>query len=284
MIRRKTDAGWLLFTQPDHARVAGELAGHWGNAEFARPEPREDVLLAVAEHDNGWRELDEVARFNPENGLPYHFAEWPLTEHFDTWRRAEKRFLDRSPYASILISRHGSVLFRYLVDKKADPRLAHPFFAVKAWRSRGEQMTEEQRQQVFAFAEEREEFQSRVRGTLSNGGFEAAALEADTLNENFKLLQTCDALSLYLALEPPTEKELPGICRGGWDDPVDMTLTPVSEKAAVLDPFPFGSSPLKVEITGRQLPPGPFANEEELVRTWEEAPEATMEFTFLAEK
>ena len=280
MIRRKTDEGWVLFTQPDHAQLAGELAAHWGNDDFSRPEPRDDVLLAVAEHDNGWRELDETPRLNPENGLPYHFAEWPLTKHFDTWRRAEKRFLDQSPYASILISRHGSTLFRHLVDKEAEARLAHPFFVLREWRDRGEQLSPEDQRQVLAFVEEREAFQARISGTLAADDFPTAALNADRMNENFRLLQTGDSFSLYVTLGPPTERVLPGICRQGWDDPVDVTVSPVGPNSAVVKPYPFDADPLRIEIAGRNLPAGPFSDASTLGHAWEDAPITKLVFQF----
>lgn len=284
MIRRKTEDGWLLFTQPDHAQLAGELAAHWGNEDFSRPEPREDVLLAVAEHDNGWQELDETPKFNPESGLPYHFAEWPLTKHFDTWRRAEKRFLDQSPYASILISRHGSTLFRHLVDKEAEARLAHPFFVLREWRDRGEKLSQEDQRKVLAFVEEREEFQARAMDILAAKKFPSSALNPDRLNENFRLLQTGDSFSLYATLGPPTERVLPGICRRGWSDPVDITLSPVGPNAAVVDPYPFSIDPLRLEIAGRNLPAGPFPDASALEQTWEDASITQFSFEFASSK
>ena len=239
MIRRKLTDCWLLFAQPDHARLAGELAAHWGNDDFARPEPYDDVLLAVAEHDNGWRELDAEPKFNPENGLPYSFAEWPLTKHFPIWQRAEKRFLDRSPYASALISRHGSTLFRSLVDKYLDPLLVHPFFAKRTWRTMGDKLSKSDRKQVLAFVEERETFQTEtLEGWASQTG-KRELTRPEHLNANLRMVQVCDALSLYTVLEPPQEKVLENIIRSGWDDLVTLHLNPASKNEVVLAPYPF---------------------------------------------
>ena len=47
------DARIILALQIDHSRVAGLLAAHWGNAEFAAPTPYPSVVLAAQEHDNG---------------------------------------------------------------------------------------------------------------------------------------------------------------------------------------------------------------------------------------
>ncbi len=37
MLKTLKDERLWLVTQPDHAQVAGYLAAHWGNDEFARP-------------------------------------------------------------------------------------------------------------------------------------------------------------------------------------------------------------------------------------------------------
>src|SRR2546430_8593137 len=44
----------LLVLQIDHSRIAGLLAAHWGNAEFATPSPYAAMVLAAQEHDSGW--------------------------------------------------------------------------------------------------------------------------------------------------------------------------------------------------------------------------------------
>ena len=35
-----------LITQTDHSNLVGELAAHWGNADFAAPEPYDSVVRA----------------------------------------------------------------------------------------------------------------------------------------------------------------------------------------------------------------------------------------------
>ena len=44
MLRMESETGWWLITHPDHARLAGEFATAWGNAQFRKPEPRARVL------------------------------------------------------------------------------------------------------------------------------------------------------------------------------------------------------------------------------------------------
>lgn len=280
MIRRQENNGWLLITQPDHAKLAGEMARHWGNDKFSRATPRDEVLFAIAEHDNGWREPDAAPQLNPANGLPYHFAEWSLANHFANWRRGEQRFLSQNRYASLLISRHGSILFRYLVDTQADPVLAHPFFARETWRSRGLQMSPEEQRQVLSFVEEREEFQRGVHKELAADPRFAGAVNPEQLNCNFRLLQVCDALSLYICSGPPQEKTLPNIARRNWNDRVSLTLRPDGQKAALIEPYPFALSSLQVQVQARRLPLGPFRHQDELEEAWQRASLETISFTF----
>ena len=60
----------FMVTQPDHGQIAGYLAAHWGNEEFNAPgyfhnsndhdRLRDEVVLAVSEHDNGWWEWEAI--------------------------------------------------------------------------------------------------------------------------------------------------------------------------------------------------------------------------------
>src|SRR5579863_3323303 len=54
MLRMESPTGWWLITHPDHARLAGEFATAWGNAQFRKPEPRARVLKGISCHDDGW--------------------------------------------------------------------------------------------------------------------------------------------------------------------------------------------------------------------------------------
>lgn len=118
---RRGDEIWLV-TQPDHAALAGLLAAHWGNAEFARPGAfaaspdearlRREVVLAVAEHDNGWWEWEADPELSVEDGLPQGLGEVlrdPISG-MQRWRLGVPRLAARHPYASLLIGDHAPAL------------------------------------------------------------------------------------------------------------------------------------------------------------------------------
>ena len=72
---------WLLITQPEHARISWQLASAWGN-ETCNPlicpddqshplyRVREELLLAIREHDAGWVGYAEKAAIDQAAGRP----------------------------------------------------------------------------------------------------------------------------------------------------------------------------------------------------------------------
>jgi hypothetical protein len=101
---------WRLVTQPDHARFAGELVSLWRADGLPRHPRREDLLFAVREHDNGWREADAAPRWNAAAGRPHDFTSVPDEVRLEVWRRGPRRFAAERPYAALLIAHHGLAL------------------------------------------------------------------------------------------------------------------------------------------------------------------------------
>ena len=72
MLKTLQDGSLWMVTQIDHSAIAGFLAAHWGNAEFARPgyfgtakDPerlRDETVFAIAQHDNGWCAQESTCR------------------------------------------------------------------------------------------------------------------------------------------------------------------------------------------------------------------------------
>ena len=72
MIVRTSDHVWHLITQPDHAALARRIMERF--VPLHDVERRASILLAVEEHDNGWRELDAAPTVNPANGQIFDFV------------------------------------------------------------------------------------------------------------------------------------------------------------------------------------------------------------------
>lgn len=102
----ESTALWIV-TQTDHARFAGELLSLWRTDGLPDHPRRSDLLFAVREHDNGWREADAAPTLDPERGRPHDFLSLPDAERVEIWERGTARFAERRPYAALLITLHA---------------------------------------------------------------------------------------------------------------------------------------------------------------------------------
>ncbi len=143
-------------------------------------------------------------------------------------------------------------------------------------------MPAEEQQQVWSFLHEREAFQETLTHQLLGLAAFAESVGSERLNFNFRLLQVCDALSLYACLGQSGEKTLPGIARREWTDRVTLHLQPIDDVTVAIQPYPFNASPVETWVTGRELPAGPFRNNAELREVWEAARELPLRFRFRA--
>jgi Protein of unknown function (DUF3891) len=117
MIRREDKDNWVLITQDDHSRLAGEIMEYWGNERFSGPEPREEVLFAVREHDSGWKEWDAFPKVDPESGYPANFAEMDTKDQSEIWKRCFMANAQEHPYASSLTALHFAKFNQHNIDK-----------------------------------------------------------------------------------------------------------------------------------------------------------------------
>ena len=108
---------WLLITQPDHAWFSSELLSLFRTGGLAEHPRRAELLFAVREHDNGWRETDAAPRWNSESGRPHDFLTLPREERIELWQRGTARYAGEHPYAALLITRHALQLHQSRRDQ-----------------------------------------------------------------------------------------------------------------------------------------------------------------------
>jgi hypothetical protein len=165
---------YRLVTQPDHAHLAGEILSLWRADGLAVSPRRAEVIFAGREHDNGWREADAAPRCDGV-GRPVDFIAMARRERFEIWERGTSRFLERRPYASLLIVRHARELHR---DHRREA----------SWRDFLRRLAARER---------------RLRQELEAGG---RALAAD-----YRLLGMADTISLAACAGWTGELALPGL-------------------------------------------------------------------------
>jgi hypothetical protein len=169
VIIREEKGRFVIVRQHDHSRVSGEFACHWA-AGF---EPFGPTLYAITEHDLGWRELDDEVRFDPETGKPYSFTNYPLEPKLRAYRHGIDQVEAVESYAAYLCSLHYSSFVR-----------------------------DSQEPVAVRFSEREAARREKIQRSLPEGWMANA-------DYNFRLLQLCDDLSLFVCLNEPGENTYP---------------------------------------------------------------------------
>lgn len=132
MIIQDLGASQLLITQPDHAALAGRIMRHWTADHLPQSSRRADILLAIAEHDNGWREVDAAPIVDPATGALLDFVHAPEDVRHGVWPRGVGH-LSHVPYAAALVAQHAiHIHWRY----RAAAGWSHFFVGMEGLRDR----------------------------------------------------------------------------------------------------------------------------------------------------
>jgi hypothetical protein len=113
MIVRDEGATFLLITQPDHARVAEQIASGIRSECALTGSSRDVVLLATREHDNGWVEVDANPTVDPATGRPSDFMTGPANVKHELWLRGIARVARMDPHAGALVAQHAITVYGY---------------------------------------------------------------------------------------------------------------------------------------------------------------------------
>lgn len=302
MLKAHVDNEIWLVQQPHHAQVSGFLAAHWGGGDgFASPghfpgitDPnrvRDEVVLGIAEHDNGWWETEALPRFSERDGLPIgvgeaapptdanEFTPW-ITGGFDRWRTGIGRLADAHPYAALLVSLHAywlyAVVFEDLITQEADS-LRHFVFGdpeVAAGLVSDASLTR-------SFLAEQQHVQSELMQRVLEDDRMADVIRPEYLKPHFRLLQLADSMSLLLALNDTAPHQFPHIPRAGWHDRVTLTWRRRDARTIELDPFPFDTDGLRVSMPARILPDVSTEAEAPPLTRLHGAPLETLSFRFV---
>jgi uncharacterized protein DUF3891 len=254
--------GLALVTQVEHGRVAGELAAHWGNAVFEGPTPRESVVLAARQHDEGWRAWDARGLLNEVERRPLHFLEIDPDDHVRLYREGAERVRLGDAYSGLLVGMHWTGLYRgRWRSPQSRGRLAR--------NARDESLLD----RVVDEEEHRWVEAKKAAWTIE----QPRAVFESTLWHHYELLQLWDLLSLYLCVMPqhPSPREgspsrwgpqlsslvhppeavlLPSVRTSTFGEAVVLRATVVAPTTLVVDPWPFGTPALTVEVEQSIVP------------------------------
>lgn len=275
MLKAHVDNEIWLVQQPHHAQVSGFLAAHWGGPNgFVRPgyyagttNParwRDEVVLGIAEHDNGWWETEAMPQINDRDGLPVGIGEAapPTAENeftpwrsggFERWQTGIDRVAGPHPYGALLISLHAywlyAVAFSDLVPIDGALRRHFVFGAPEVAAGLVDNEAE-----TRAFLANQLDIQSALKERLGHDPIMARAVDPEFLDAHFRLLQLMDAMSLFLALDDRGQHELRDVPRRSWADRCTVTWQRLDARTVELDPYPFDENGLRVSMPGRVVP------------------------------
>ncbi len=238
MLIQRRGGGLRLIPQHEHGLLSGELAAAWRGADGEALS--EELVLASALHDLGWRELDAVPRLNPGTGEPYDFLDFPPEEKYEAASDAIERISELHPYAGVLVSLHYASF-----DSPGRP-------------AEFEEVEEERRLELLAELEDDAPGPARIRRDLAR-------------------LRLFDNLSLFLCLTPPGADPA---SRPGWltgellavpDGGPRLEPTWRDGDTATLSPWPFDGGELEIAVGHRDLEGTSWTSQEALSEAWEGA-------------
>jgi len=258
MIRREDDGEFLLIAQHDHALLAGQLAEHFGNAQFATPEPRESTVRGVSLHDCGWPLHDNEPTLN-KNGLPSDVFETTRPVALKVWTASADRASAEDPYAGLLTSLHVLSLSVFATSEtsfaheKFDMENPQDRFAVVKFQQREIARQEELRLRLGL----RTEKPQHHSGLAKQGNQKTE----DQLQFNIRMLQAMDAISLAACCTTPPMQQTQDVFRRPGGDKVKLNLSRRGNDVLV-DPWPFTAREIKLDIPACRVPGHPYDNDD----------------------
>jgi hypothetical protein len=278
MIRREVGNEFFLIAQHDHAILSGELAQHFGNERFARPQPWEPVIAAARLHDCGWPLHDDEPTLNPRH-LPLDVFESPRAVTLKVWTASAERAAAVHPYAGLLVSLH-SLALSILVTSQTNPQ--HEKLDTMQLTERFE-INKFQHREVERQEQLRSKLGMRTDLPLTHGLAAPRATEADDqLIFNFRMLQAMDLLSLCLCCTHAPADKTQDVLTDPGAPAVQLKMVRRSEEMLLVDPWPFSSGRIDLTVPLRRIPRREYRDEGDLRQTVKTAPILQLPFVLAA--
>ncbi|MFB9276163.1 DUF3891 family protein [Cohnella cellulosilytica] len=140
MIVAERDGRYVLTTNDDHARMAGQLAGMLGGTALPEQDRREEFVYAVTEHDRAWIGLDEAPVWNDRASRPYSVSDYPMPIRLPHYLKGLEEVASISEYAGLLCSMHYTAIPPNAVQGAAGGIGPKTFAVIAAAKEREKQM------------------------------------------------------------------------------------------------------------------------------------------------
>jgi hypothetical protein len=249
MLFRVTGDTTVAISQPSHAWLAGQAMRAWGNAEFGAVTPAEDVCLAAEQHDIGWLAWEQAPTLNPDTGRPHSFRELGVARHTAIWGQGTAMALAFGRYPALLVSLHGTGLYRNFDLANADPEAADA---------------------VRGFLRTQAQLQQRLTAGLAADRHYAPHVSAAAIERNRRLVSAADRLSIAICTGLRDIAVSADVDGEGWvrDVPTARAMVDIRIRALdagrtrfALQPWPFAAASARLTCEGVELPHVRFADE-----------------------
>src|SRR5688572_13515995 len=210
----------LVVRQTDHGTQSGDFAKHWGNETTPTFSPRDMVIEAGTQHDNGWKEWEDRPTFDPATGQPWQFLMLTPHEHVPLYRRGIRRGAEYNPYTGLLVSMHGAGLYN---DRYGTFRLAERSF------------TPLERELVDEYLAEQELFQQSLAERALRRKLHSHVTTDPEVWYNYLLLQIWDRLSIQFTYRLAAEGEIAPLPRPDGSSGA-LRIKQLGEMSIALDP------------------------------------------------
>ena len=257
MIRRDVQLAdgapaWALISQIEHARISALLAsqcrGRFGSVESSLI--RDEVLVAIAAHDDGWSEWEQAPQLDAKHGRPLSFMELPIRDATTIWSKSIAVAEEIGPLAAWMVSGHFMRLLEHSEHAQFDPLtrswLAEIHPRREAWFARWQAIDPEVRDMSVA-------------------------------NEALQWLWAFDEASLWFCCSAPVVGEAPlaggGFETAGRGTAIEMKFAGVGALAASHDsrgqatatPWRFDDGCIDVEVESLLVPAGRYETPRDLL-------------------
>jgi hypothetical protein len=239
----------FVNTMLAHTQMCGQMARAFGNDRFERPDPFDEVVSIVENHDRGWDHYDANPGIDPATHLPYIMVRTPTPDLVKTNRGSPDFNEAHHPYCGLLSSMHTVGLYngRYGFSK----------FVPRTQTTTSISVADVHRPLIDAMLSYEEARQARLKAALAADPATSSWIEERHLFQNYKQLQFFDTMSLYFHLRHAGERGTETYVHVPLNREVDTTiaLRKVDEHVYSLDPFPFAGDRLTITCRGWYVMP-----------------------------
>lgn len=274
MIRRRVGTEFLLITQHDHALLSAALARHVGGGGFA-PLDDERALRAIALHDCGWPLHDDAPTLN-RDALPIDVFETTPDIGLKVWTASADRATAEDPYTGLLVSLHVLSLSALATSsanlpiEKFDTSDARKRFEINRFQHRQIELQEQLRRRLGLASDQ------PLRLGLAEDQSDPAE---QRLTYHFRLLQALDKVSLNLCCTRPPNPDIEPVLPFPGGPPLVWRSRRSGGFHLTIQPWPFTSASLSVDVPLRRLPDVTYPGDEPFRQAYAAAPVETVRMT-----